>query len=212
MDTIYQRAEKEIHSDYTRFRWTLGLSGALSIAVGALILIWPGISLFALTILVGAYFVANGVLGLVSSISGSVRQNRGWLAFISILSIAAGVMVLVWPNVGAVSLLYVVGAYAIAFGVIMAGGAFWLPLHGSDRALLLFSGLVSILFGIVMFAKPGAGAAIVLALIAAFSLIVGVSEVVLAIGGKRLVESRLKNVLKAYEPQQKPKPEPQVTA
>ncbi len=54
------------------------------------------------------------------------------------------------------------------------------------------SGLVSILFGIVIFAKPGTGALVVLALIAAFALVNGISELVVAIGGKRLLESGLK--------------------
>jgi uncharacterized membrane protein HdeD (DUF308 family) len=213
MDSILDRVEQRVSSDYKQFRWTLGLTGALSIAVGVIILVWPSISLFALTILFGAYFVANGVLGLSAAISGMVRQNRGWMAFASILSIAAGVLVLVWPNIGALSLLYIVGAYAIAFGVIEAGAAFSLPLDGGDRALLLFSGLVSILFGVVMFAKPGDGAIVLLALIAAFALIVGVSEVVLAIGGKKLVEASFKDMLKAYEPsQQKQDPKPQTSS
>jgi len=211
MDSVVQRAEQEVRSDYKRVRWTVGISGALSIAVGVLILIWPGISLFALTILWGAYMIAGGVLGLSTAIGGKLIQHRGWLGFLSVLSIAAGIAVIVWPNIGALTLLYIIGAYAIAFGIIMAGGAFWLPLHGTDRALLLFSGFVSILFGIVMFAAPGDGALVVLALIAAFALVIGISELVLAIGGKRLVESRLKDLLQAYEPQQQtqePKPQP----
>jgi uncharacterized membrane protein HdeD (DUF308 family) len=177
----------------------VGLNGALSVAVGVLILGWPGISLFALTILIGAYMTANGVVGLGSAISGRVRKQRGWLAVASILSIVAGVLVLVWPNIGALALLYVIGAYAIAFGIVMAGGAFWLPLNGGDKALLLFSGLVSILFGIVMFAEPSGGALVVLALIAAFALVIGLSELILAIGGKRLVEARLNQTLKQAE-------------
>jgi uncharacterized membrane protein HdeD (DUF308 family) len=209
MDSIVQHAEQQVRSDYKRVRWTVGLSGALSIAVGVLILIWPGISLFALTILWGAYMVAGGVLGLSAVISGRLIEKRGWLAFLSLLSIAAGIVVLVWPNIGALALLYIIGAYAIAFGIVMAGGAFWLPLHGTDRALLLFSGLVSILFGIVMFAAPGDGALVVLALIAAFALVIGISELVLAIGGQRLVEGRLKDLLQAYEPQPKHEPKPQ---
>jgi uncharacterized membrane protein HdeD (DUF308 family) len=211
MDSIVQHAEQQVRSDYKRVRWTVGLSGALSIAVGVLVLIWPGISLFALTILWGAYMIAAGVLGLSAAISGKFIQKRGWLAFFSVLSIAAGVAVIVWPNIGALTLLYIIGAYAIAFGIVMAGGAFWLPLQGTDKALLLFSGFVSILFGIVMFAAPGDGALVVLALIAAFALVIGISELVLAIGGKRLAESRLKDVLQAYEPQQtkqEPKPQP----
>jgi uncharacterized membrane protein HdeD (DUF308 family) len=212
MDSVFQRAEQEIRSDYKRVRWTVGISGALSIAVGVVILIWPGISLFALTILWGAYMIAGGVLGLGTAISGKFIQKRGWLGFLSVLSIAAGIAVIVWPNIGALALLYIIGAYAIAFGIIMAGGAFWLPLDGSDKALLLFSGFVSILFGIVMFAAPGDGALVVLALIAAFALVIGISELVLAIGGKRLAEGRLKDLLKAYEPQQKQEPKPQTTS
>ena len=209
MESIVQRAEQEVRSDYNRVRWTLGIAGALSIAVGVVILVWPNISLFALTILWAAYMIAAGVLGLSAAIGGKFVQKRGWLGFFSVLSIAAGIAVIVWPNIGALTLLYIIGAYAIAFGIIMAGGAFWLPLHGTDKALLLFSGFVSILFGIVMFAAPGDGALVVLALIAAFALVIGISELVLAIGGKRLVESRLKDLFEAYEPQQPKEPKPQ---
>jgi uncharacterized membrane protein HdeD (DUF308 family) len=210
MDSLVQQV-KNVKSDYKSFRWALGLNGVLSIAVGVVILLWPNISLFALTILFGAYMTANGVIGLVAAARGNVQQNRGWLVFWSILSIAAGVAVLVWPNIGALALLYVIGAYAIIFGVVLAGGAFWLPVDGADKALLLFSGVVSMLFGIVMFASPGDGALVVLALIAAFALVIGVSEVVLAIGGKRLVEADVKRALKQANPQPKRK-EPQPTA
>ena len=67
------------------------------------------------------------------------------------------------------------------------------------------------LFGIVMFAKPDAGALVVLALIEAFALVSGVSELVLAIGGKRLVEADVKRAIKQGDSQLKPN-EPQPTA
>jgi uncharacterized membrane protein HdeD (DUF308 family) len=210
MDSLVQQV-KNVESNYKRFRWALGLNGALSIAVGVVILLWPGISLFALTILFGAYMTASGIIGLVAAGGGTVQQNRGWLVFASILSIVGGILVLVWPNIGALALLYVIGAYAITLGVVMAGGAFWLPIDGADKALLLFSGVVSMLFGIVMFAKPEAGALVVLALIAAFALVSGVSELVLAIGGKRLVEADVKRAIKQGDPQLKHN-EPQPTA
>jgi len=53
MESIERRAHG-VRSDYTRLRWAVGLNGVLSIAVGVVILIWPGISLFALTVLFGA--------------------------------------------------------------------------------------------------------------------------------------------------------------
>jgi len=184
----------------TKMRWALGLSGLLSIALGVVILLWPGISLEALVILFGAYALATGVIGLFYSFSAQANGERGWLIFSSLLGIAVGIMVLVWPSISALALLYVIGAYAVALGILAIGGAFWLPIGGGDTALMILSGLVSILFGIVIFAKPGDGALVTLALIAAFALVNGITELVVAIGGKRLVESDLKRALSPPRP------------
>ena len=102
-----------------------------------------------------------------------------------------------------------IGAYAVALGVYAVIGAFYLPLDGGDTALLVLSGLVSILFGIVMFARPGAGALVTLALIAAFALVSGITELVVAIGGKRLAESSLKQ---GFAPSSRTSRRPQTSA
>jgi uncharacterized membrane protein HdeD (DUF308 family) len=192
MESAFERAQKATGTQLTKFRWALGINGLFAVAAGVVILVWPGISLFALTILFGAWTAANGVVGLIASLSGSIREDRGWLAFTSLLSLALGIAVLVWPSISALALLYVIGAYAVALGVFAVVGAFYLPLDGGDTALMIISGLVSILFGVVIFAKPGDGALVTLALIAAFALITGITELVVAIGGKRLVESQIK--------------------
>jgi uncharacterized membrane protein HdeD (DUF308 family) len=90
--------------------------------------------------------------------------------------------------------------YAVLLGLITIAGAFSLPFEVGDRALFVLTGLVSILFGIVMFAKPGDGALVLLALIAAFALVTGVSELVVAIGGKRLLERDIKRTLEQARP------------
>ena len=203
MESAFDRAEKTVGTQLTKMRWALGLNGLLSVVVGVVILMWPGISLYALTILVGAYALATGVLGLYYSFTAEAKSERGWLVFSSLLGIAVGVIVLVWPSISALALLYVIGAYAVALGIIAVIGAFWLPLDGGDTALMILSGLISIVFGIVIFAKPGDGALVTLALIAAFALVTGVTELVVAIGGKRLVESDLK---RAFAPPKQPQP------
>jgi uncharacterized membrane protein HdeD (DUF308 family) len=203
MESAFERAQKATGTQLTKFRWALGINGLFAVAAGVVILVWPGISLYALTILFGAWTAANGVVGLAASLSGSIREDRGWLAFTSLLSLALGIAVLVWPSISALALLYVIGAYAVALGVFAVIGAFYLPLDGGDTALMIISGLVSILFGVVIFAKPGDGALVTLALIAAFALITGITELVVAIGGKRLVESQIKrSFASAANPQQ----------
>ena len=201
MDSIIEQAGKMAKSDLKQLRWALGISGALSIVFGVVILIWPGISLYALTLLFGAFTAANGVVGLSMAIGGRMKTGRGWLVVSSLLALGVGIAVLVWPNMSALALLYVIGAYAIAFGIFGIGGAFSLPLDGTDKAPIVLMGLVSILFGVVIFASPGEGALVLLALIAAFSLVVGISELVVAIGGKRLLERDLKNAVAQASPQ-----------
>jgi len=201
MESMLDRADQIAGTQLTKMRWALGLNGLLAIAVGVVILLWPGISLYALTILVGAFALATGIVALVSAFSPDAKNERGWLVFSGLLGIAVGIIVLAWPNISALALLYVIGAYAVVLGIIGIYGAFWLPLDGGDTALMVLSGLISILFGIVIFAKPGTGALVTLALIAAFALVTGITELVVAIGGKRLLDHNLK---KTITPRHKP--------
>src|SRR5215831_8169537 len=172
MESTFNREMKIAKTQFTKMRWALGLNGLLSVVVGVVILVWPGISLYALTILFGAFVLATGVV---------------WLVFQSLLGVGIGIAVLVWPNISALALLYVIGAYALALGILAIVGAFYLPLDSGDSWLLGLSGVVGVLFGIAMFAEPGAGALVVLALIAAYALVIGVTEIVFAVGAKRMI-------------------------
>jgi uncharacterized membrane protein HdeD (DUF308 family) len=196
MNTVLREVQQMTEAAFTKVRWALGLNGALSVALGIAVIVWPNISLYSLVILFGAFALARGVIGLGAAISGAVGRGRGWLVVSSLAGIAVGVMVFLWTGMSALALLYVIASYAIVLGVIAIGGAFWLPIEGGDSVLLALTGFVSILFGIVMFSKPGAGALALLALIAAYALITGITELAVAIGGKRI----LSRAIRAYEP------------
>jgi uncharacterized membrane protein HdeD (DUF308 family) len=205
MSTLVQEARQQVGSRITQARWALGLNGALSVVFGALIIIWPNISLYSLVIVFGAFSLARGVIGLGAAIAGPATQGRGWLALSSLASIAVGVIVFLRTDMSALALLYVIGAYAIVLGIIALGGIFRLPLDSRDKVLLGLTGVVSILFGVVMFAEPGDGALVLLALIAAYALIIGIAELTVAIGGERLLRYQLK---RAFPQQAKPKAQP----
>jgi uncharacterized membrane protein HdeD (DUF308 family) len=205
MDTQLQEAGQMAESQLKRIRWALGLSGALSIAFGVAIIVWPNISLFALVLVFGAFALARGLVGLAGAISSPIRTGRGWLVVSSLASIVVGVVVFFFTDMSALALLYVIGAYAIVLGVFEIAGAFSLPLiDNTSRAVLGLTGIVSIVFGIVMFAKPGDGALVLLALIAAYALIVGATELVFAIGGKKLVENAVQRSMTPPRPRREP--------
>jgi len=185
--TTFDDARSIVKTQVTKLRWALGFNGALSIAFSAAIVLWPDISLYALVLLVGVLVLARGILEVVTAIGNPGIPSRGWMLVGSIAGIVIGVLVFANTGMSALALLYVIGAYAIVLGVAAIGSAFVLPLSGGDSALLGLTGLVSVLFGIVMFVEPGEGAIALLALIAAYSLIVGFAEVIVAVGGKRLL-------------------------
>jgi uncharacterized membrane protein HdeD (DUF308 family) len=154
------------------------LRGVLAIAFSVVILVWPGIGLSALIALFGAFALVSGVAQIVGAYQTPLdRDRRVWLTFEGLLGIAVGVVVFVWPDLSALGLLYAIAAWAIASGIFEFGLAFTLPVTGGRRLLLALGGILSIAFGVIMFAHPGAGAVVLLGLIAAFALVTGIVQI-----------------------------------
>jgi uncharacterized membrane protein HdeD (DUF308 family) len=170
----------------------MAVRGLLGIAFGVILLGWPGIGLTALIALFGAFALLAGIATIGASANLPVsRGSRAWLAIDGLLAIAVAVVVLIWPDLTARALLFAIAAIAVATGVLQLGlGAFALPVTGTRALLLMLGGVVSTLFGIVMFAHPGAGALALLSLIAAFALVTGAMQVTLALELRRLAEKR----------------------
>ena len=205
---MFDRAAETSRTQVKKMRWTLGLHGLVSAALGVMILAWPGISVYALTIVFGAYALATGIVEFGTAFTSQGKEERGWLILRGLLGITIGVLVFAWPGISSLALLYVIGVYAVALGILAIAASFELPLDGRDTALMILTGLVSIVFGIVIFAKPGAGALTVLALIAAFALVTGVSELVVAIGGEKLLEWKAKKTFAPPRTSTKTTPQP----
>ena len=192
METFFDRAAKNARTQVTKTRWALGLHGLASVVFGVMVLVWPDISVYALTILFGAYALATGILEFGTAFTTQGKEERAWLILRGLLGITVGALVFAWPDFSALGLLYVIGGYAIAFGILCVTGSFRLPLDGRETASMLLTGLVAIVFGIVIFAEPGAGALAVLGLIAAFALVTGTIELVVSIAGEKLLERKVK--------------------
>ena len=164
------------------------LSGALAIAFAVVILIWPSIGLTTLIALFGAFALVTGLATIVAAVRLPIeRRQRVWLVVQGLLGVAVGVVVFVWPDLSALGLLYAIAAWAIVMGLWEIGLASELPLTGRRALVLGLCGVLSIAFGAVMFAKPGAGAVALLALIGAFALVSGIMQITFAIELRRVV-------------------------
>jgi uncharacterized membrane protein HdeD (DUF308 family) len=166
----------------------IALRGAVAIAFAVLILAWPSIGLTALIALFGAFALVSGLATITGAFSVPMPgDRRAGLVIEGVLGVAVGVVVFIWPDLSALGLLYAIAAWAIALGVFEIALSFQLPISGRRSLLLGLSGLLSIAFGVIMFAKPGAGAIALLALVAAFALVTGVMQVVFAFELRRVL-------------------------
>jgi len=164
---------------------SLILLGVLAIIVGIIALAWPGVTIYALVILFAVYaFIDAGLQAMRAFSSRSAGPVFGHL-LLGLVDLAAGVIALVWPGPTALVLVLIVGIWAIIGGGVELFAAFQSGEAAGTRALFILGGLVSIAFGVVLFARPNVGAVTLALLFGLFSLIYGVSQIVMGVELRR---------------------------
>ncbi len=97
------------------------------------------------------------------------------------IAILFGLAALLRPGIALEALILLFGAYALVDGVFSIVGVFGGTRSGTPRWLLLIEGVASILAGLIAFFLPGLTAILLLYLIAAWAIVTGISEIVMAI-------------------------------
>ena len=147
--------------------------GILAIAVGIIALAWPAVTVYALVILFAVYaFIAAGLQAMRAFSSRTAGPVFGHL-LLGLVDLAAGVIALSWPGPTALVLVLVVASWAVAGGLVEIFAAFRAGEAAGTRALYILGGLVSVAFGVVLFARPGIGALTMALLFGLFNLIYG---------------------------------------
>src|SRR3954453_6249988 len=98
---LQKRGRGETMEPIARRWWMFLIRGIAGILFGILTLISPRSSLLALVLLFGAYALTDGIFTLAVTAFGPRPQRWGWLIFQGLLGIAAGLVTLSWPGIGA---------------------------------------------------------------------------------------------------------------
>ena len=136
-------------------RWMLILRAAISVIIGIMVLVWPGLTLITLVYLFGAFVLVDGIFAVVA---GFFRPYGKWSLIIGgILAIVLGIMMFFWPSITAIILLYLIAAWAIVMGIAAIVTAISLGGALGQEWVLVIAGAVLLLLGLFFLIRPGAG-------------------------------------------------------
>lgn len=162
----------------------LMIRGVLSVVVGVVALVWPGVTLLALALLFGAWALLQGVLYAV----GAVRQARAhlsvwdWLPMliIGLLGIAAAVGTALWPAITALALTVMVGMFLVAVGVSELVIAVRLRRSIRGELFMVIAAVLALLTGLSILIWPQQGVLVLAVVLGSYALVTGLLVIVAA--------------------------------
>jgi uncharacterized membrane protein HdeD (DUF308 family) len=161
--------------------WAIALRGVVSVIFGVLTLVLPALTLAALVLMFGAYALVEGIFNLIAAVRGADRSRPRWLLVLEgLVSIGAGIVTMVLPGLTALVLAYIIGAWAIITGALETAAAISLRTEIKGEWTLVLSGLLSLIFGVLMLAAPASGALALVMVIGAYAIAFGVLLLILA--------------------------------
>jgi uncharacterized membrane protein HdeD (DUF308 family) len=108
-----------------RDRWALLLGGVVSLAIGLLTLVAPGITAFALLLYIAFWAIATGLLEIIVALRLRKEIEGEWLLVLAgVLSVGFGLILITRPGVGALAVAWIIASYATIFGIVLIALSF----------------------------------------------------------------------------------------
>jgi uncharacterized membrane protein HdeD (DUF308 family) len=151
--------------------WSLALRGVVAILFGLVAVTMPVAAFLTLVVMFGVFAILDGVFALYVAAhthAGGAIIARG------VVSILAGVVTLVWPQISSFVLLLLIASWAVVSGGLEVVVAARHRSHIPHVGLVIFEGVLSIAFGILLFMSPLSGAIVLGLWVGAYALVFGV--------------------------------------
>ena len=104
--------------------WPLLAEGGLDIVAGVVVLLWPGLPLFALIAFIAGWAILTGAFGIVAAVLLRRAMAGEWFLLLSgVGSVLLGALLLAFPGAGVLAVVWLIGAYALASGILLLGFA-----------------------------------------------------------------------------------------
>jgi len=174
-ESIGRAVASAIHEHWVMFL----IEGIILVLLGIAAIVLPPIATIAFTIIIGWIFLVSGILGLITTFWARQAPGFWWALISAIIAIAAGVVLLLWPISGAVSLTLVLIAFFVVEGIASILYAIEHRNQLTGRwGWMLVSGIIDLILAAIIFSGlPGTA-------VWALGLLVGINMV---FGGVALI-------------------------
>jgi uncharacterized membrane protein HdeD (DUF308 family) len=158
------------------------IRGIASIVIGILAIAWPGMTIAVLVGIFGVYAIIDGITNLFIGFSRTRAGGPSWAHVVQgLVGIGAGVLAFLWPGITALALVLFIATWAVVTGVFEIVAAIRLRKVIKNEWLLALSGALSVAFGVLVFAFPGAGAVGIAFVLGVYAVAAGLVLVMLGI-------------------------------
>jgi uncharacterized membrane protein HdeD (DUF308 family) len=183
LEAVAGRAQ-ETRAESTARRWRqrmeglpLAAQGLVGLVAGLLLLALPSPSLRTLGVVLGSALLVTAALGAFALLRGHSRRGRAFDALEVAAAAVAGLLLLVWPTITQLGLLYAVGVFSIVLALLEVA-SLTEDRPGHDRWLGALAGIAAFVFGLAMLAIPGRSLDAIITLLGLYFLVLGAIRLV----------------------------------
>ncbi len=160
--------------------WELILRGIFIMIFGILAIAYPDLTLAVFVIFFGAFVFIEGIFQMVGAFAAKADNPQWALMFISgLFSFMVGFIVLAWPGMSALVLLYFIGAWFLISGTVQLVFGLRAIGAGTKAGVHIVGGILGIIIGMLAFIWPGATAMSIIWIIGLFAIFFGIQLIVL---------------------------------
>jgi uncharacterized membrane protein HdeD (DUF308 family) len=158
--------------------WAVVLRGLLAIGFGLFAWARPDLFWASLVLVFAVYAIVDGLFALSGAITGDSGDR--WTHLLEgILGVVAGAVVFAFPNQAGTAIVVVIGLWAIVSGILEVLSAIRLRREIDDEWLLGLSGVLSVVLGVILIARPQFGRVTTTYILGTYGLVFGVVLVLL---------------------------------
>ncbi len=161
--------------------WLFLLRGLIAIAFGVLAIVWPAQVWLSLVLVFGIYALLDGIFTTVAGIEFRPIFTHWWVVVLEgVAGIVLGMLTFIWPNAAAHALFYLIATWAVVTGILEIVAAIRFRFFIPGEWSMILAGVLSIIFGAMLFAFPSAGLVGMVWAIGVYAMAFGITQFVFA--------------------------------